>query len=184
NCDGEMFGHNLTDDSIYRINTTNGEATLVGPHGMAANFAQGIDFDNATGELYGAVYTGGGVNSFGTFDQETGAFTALETGPAGQWKFAIRNECPPKVIEPETIEGTWYAPYTSGQGFTARYFADSGILFMPWFTYSIVGEDEPSEQRWYTLSGEIGQIDGETGIELHILQTLGGNFDAPPGVSA
>ncbi len=180
NCDGEMYGHNLTDDSIYRINTVNGEATLVGPHGLAANFAQGIDFDNATGELYGSIYTGGGANTFGRFDLETGAFTAQESGPAGQWKFAIRTECAPKVIEPETIEGAWYAPYTSGQGFTARYYADSGLLFMPWFTYSIEGGEESDEQRWYSLFGEVG--DDVTQIELPILQTLGGAFDEPPVV--
>lgn len=182
NCDGEMYGHNLTDDSIYRINPTNGEATLVGPHGLAANFAQGMDFDSATGTLYGSIYTGGGANTFGTFDLETGAFNALETGPVGQWKFAIRNECSPKTIEPETIEGAWYAPYSSGQGFTARYYADTGVLFMPWFTYSLEGGEETSEQRWYSLFGEVG--DDVTEVELPILQTLGGNFDAPPGVGA
>jgi hypothetical protein len=182
NCEGEMYGHNLTDDSLYKIDPDTGEATLLGPHGLAANFAQGIAFDHASGELYGSIYTGGGANTFGTFNLETGAFTGIEAGASGQWKIAFRNQCSPKIIEPETIEGAWYASYTSGQGFIARYYEESDILFMPWFTYSLEGGEEVEEQRWYTLFGTVG--DDMTEIELPILQTIGGNFDALPTVNA
>ena len=182
NCDGEMYAHNLTDDSLYTIDTDTGEATLLGPHGLAANFAQGMAFDHATGELYASIYTGGGANTYGTFNLENGAFSAIEAGPSGQWKLAFRNQCAPKTIEPETIEGVWYAAYSTGQGFTARYYPESDILFMPWFTYSVDGGEEVEEQRWYTLFGTVGT--DVTEIELPILQTLGGNFDAPPPVGA
>lgn len=181
NCAGEMYGHNISDDALYRIDPETAEATLVGPHGMSANFAQGMAFDHADGELYAWLYTGAGENTFGRFDLETGAFTALSEGPVGQWEGAIDSQCEVTTIQPETLTGAWYAPYTDGQGFTARYYPESSTLFMPWFTFSREGGDEPNQQRWYTLFGTVEE--GATQIELPILQTLGGRFDAPPVVA-
>ena len=181
NCAGEMYAHNITDDALYRINPETAEATLIGTHGLPANFAQGMDFDNATGELYAWIYTGGGANTLGRFDLDSGAFTSLTNGPSGQWEGAIDTQCDLKTIDPEALTGAWYAPYTEGQGFTARYYADNGSVFMPWFTFSREGGDEVSEQRWYSLFGPVG--DGVTDIELPILQTLGGRFDQPPAVA-
>jgi hypothetical protein len=183
NCNGEMYGHNITDDAIYRIDTGTAEATLIGSHGLPANFAQGIGFDRATDQLYGWIYTGGGANTFGRFDRETGAFTELSTGPSGQWEGAIDSQCQTQAITPAALTGAWYAPYTDGQGFTARFYGDeaAGTLFMPWFTYSIAGGEESDQQRWYTLFGQVEP--GATEISLPILQGLGGVFDSPPAIA-
>lgn len=94
NCDGDMYGHDIGTDSLYSIDTATGTATLIGAHGLAANFAQGMDFDASDGTLYAAVYTGGGTYTYGTFDLATGAITPLSTNnPSGEWELAIPTTC-------------------------------------------------------------------------------------------
>lgn len=99
NCDGDLYGHNISDDALYSIDLNTGAGTLIGPHGFAANFAQGMDFDNATGILYGFIYTGTGTNRFGSFDLTTGAFTTLvQNNPLGEYEGAIPGQCPASDI--------------------------------------------------------------------------------------
>lgn len=191
-CQGRMFAHNITDDALYRINPENASAERIGGHGLDANHAQGMDFDNADGQLYAWLHTTPGNTTLGTFDIETGAFEPIAQGPAGQWKGAIPNTCAPTVIDPDALTGGWYAPYTSGQGFTARYFPGSGDLFMPWFTYAIAqdddddddDDDEPNAHRWYALFGQLEPGADATELELTITQASDGSFDTPPGASA
>jgi|GEM_PF-1337545 len=91
NTAGEMYGHDIGTDSIYSINPTTGVATLIGPTGYAANYAQGMDFDNDDGTLYIFVYTGGGTNVFGTVNLSTGAVTPLaQNNPTGEFEGAIQ----------------------------------------------------------------------------------------------
>ena len=88
---GAMYGHDIFTDSIYTINTSTGAATLVGPTGYAANFAQGMDFDNEDGTLYIFLYIGTGVNHYGTVNLATGAVTALATtNPTGEFEGATQ----------------------------------------------------------------------------------------------
>jgi hypothetical protein len=95
NCDGQMYAHDIGSDSLYTINTTNGTAALIGSHGLAANFAQGMDFDNSNGQLYAAIYTGGGTYTYGTFSLSTGGVTPISTNaPPGEWEIAIPTVCP------------------------------------------------------------------------------------------
>ncbi len=94
NCAGELYGHNISDDALYSINTATAAGTLRGTHGLAANFAQGMDFDNQDGTLYAFIYTGAGTNRFGTFNLTTGAFTTLvQDNPLGEYEGAIPNTC-------------------------------------------------------------------------------------------
>ncbi len=87
---GVMYGHDIGTDSIYRIDTATGAATLVGPTGFNANFAQGLDFDNEDGTLYAFLYLGGGAHHFGRIDLDTGALTPLASNvPAGEYEGAI-----------------------------------------------------------------------------------------------
>ncbi len=95
NCEGDLYGHDIGQDGLVSIDPTTGAATLIGLHGLAANFAQGMDFDNDDGTLYGFVYTGGGTNRFGTFDLTTGAFTTLvQDNPLGEYEGAIPTQGP------------------------------------------------------------------------------------------
>lgn len=101
NCAGALYGHNISDDALYSINPTTGAGTLIGTHGLAANFAQGMDFDNQAGTLYGFIYTGTGTNRFGTFNLATGAFTTLvQDNPLGEYEGAIPTTCAPAATAP------------------------------------------------------------------------------------
>ncbi len=89
--DGSMYGHDIVTDAIYSINKATGVATLVGPTGYAANFAQGMDFDNNDGTLYIFLYIGGGANVYGTVNLATGAVTPLATdNPLGEFEGATK----------------------------------------------------------------------------------------------
>ncbi|MCX7563123.1 hypothetical protein [Denitratimonas sp. CY0512] len=93
-CQGRMYGHNISDDALYSIDVATGAGTQIGVHGLAANFAQGMDFDHTDDTLYAFIYTGSGTNQFGTFDLDTGAFTPLvQNNPLGEFEGAIPSHC-------------------------------------------------------------------------------------------
>jgi uncharacterized repeat protein (TIGR01451 family) len=96
NCEGVMVGHDIATDSFYTINRATGVATIIGAtHGLATNFAQGMDFDNADGTLYVYAYTGGGTNTYGTVNLTTGAITPLAvSNPLGEYEGATQTVCP------------------------------------------------------------------------------------------
>jgi hypothetical protein len=74
---GNLYGHNISDDAFYSIDTTTGLGTMLAGTALAGNFAQGIDFDWSTGLLYAAVYVSGGVGSFLSYDPATNTVTNL-----------------------------------------------------------------------------------------------------------
>lgn len=96
NCEGQIFAHNISDDALYSVDPATGAGTKIGTgHGLAANFAQGMDFDNSDGTLYANIYTGAGTNRFGTFDLATGTFaTLVQDNPLGEYELAIPTQCP------------------------------------------------------------------------------------------
>lgn len=183
NCKGELYAHNISDDSLYRVDTGDGTLELIGSHGLPANFAQGMDFDKRDDTLYAWIYTGAGNNSFGILDTATAAFTPLaENAPRGEWVGAIPGRCDVIAIEdPSAFDGAWYARYSSGQGFKLRYIADANTWFMPWFTFTPEPEERDDDEdladylRWYSLQGEVEP--GATEAELTIVLTTGGSFD-------
>ena len=94
-CDGQMFAHSLSDDSLYSVDKTTADVTLVGGHGQGnSNFAQGMDVDYATNTLYAALFTGAAgnlVGSYGTWDMTTGAWTEIVPTLDIEAVMAIRN---------------------------------------------------------------------------------------------
>lgn len=96
---GRLVAHDITSDSFFDINTGNGASTLIGAHGLAANFAQGMDFDWSTNTLYAAVYTGGGTNTYGSVNLTTGAVTPIGSIVSGEYELAAVNPVP----EPATL---------------------------------------------------------------------------------
>ena len=103
NCDGAMYAHDIISDSIYRVDTGTGTHTLVGATGLAANFAQGMDFDNEDGTLYIYGYTGGGTNTYGTVDLVSGAVTPINLdSPLGEWEGATQTVCFQNPLEVPT----------------------------------------------------------------------------------
>ncbi|MEZ6015246.1 MAG: hypothetical protein R3F49_09045 [Planctomycetota bacterium] len=74
---GNLFVHSITTDSLYSVDKTTGIQTLIGATGVAANFAQGMDFDWSDDTLYATIYTGGGVGQFASIDTATGMATLI-----------------------------------------------------------------------------------------------------------
>lgn len=82
----------------------------------------------------------------------------------------------PIRIDQAGLDGGWFAPYASGQGFTLDYIASAKTLFMPWFTYTADGGNTPGALAWYTLQGTVAS--GATGADLAIATANPGSFDA------
>ena len=83
------------------------------------------------------------------------------------------------------LDGAWYDPNTSGQGFQFAFLPQNGNLAsLAWFTYDVNGQFAGSEgQRWYTVSGTYTPGSAHA-FNLPIYQNSGGNFDAAPITSA
>ena len=73
---GSLFAIDIVNDNFWRINKTNGTATLVGPLGYNANFGQDADFDPRDGICYWAAI-GTGVAQLRTIDTSTGTSTFI-----------------------------------------------------------------------------------------------------------
>ncbi len=85
------------------------------------------------------------------------------------------------------LTGTWYNKATSGQGFLLDFFPDlnapgTGFVAGSWFTYDVAPAGGAEKQRWYTFSGSVPA--SASSAQLTIYSTVGGNFNAPPKVSA
>jgi hypothetical protein len=86
---GDLVVHNATTDSFHVVNPDTGALTLIGPHGINANFTQGMDFDPTSGLLFAAVYSGEGVNTFGTVSIFDGTITPIAGLLSGEYEIAI-----------------------------------------------------------------------------------------------
>jgi hypothetical protein len=77
------------------------------------------------------------------------------------------------------MDGAWFDPNTSGQGFFIDAHPDpegGNIIFVSWFTY---GDETASGQRWLTAQGGFeGSI-----AEIDVSETTGGSFDEPQPIS-
>jgi hypothetical protein len=72
------------------------------------------------------------------------------------------------------MDGSWFDPNTSGQGFFIDAYPNPGgdFIFVSWFTY---GDDTASGQRWLTAQGAFAA----PVAEIDVYETTGGSFDAP-----
>ena len=73
------------------------------------------------------------------------------------------------------MDGAWYEPETSGQGFFVDVHTNlegSNFIFVSWFTY---GDDTASGQRWLTAQGEFSGSQAS----ISVYETTGGSFDDP-----
>lgn len=74
------------------------------------------------------------------------------------------------------VSGAWYAPYESGQGFLIDYIASAHLIFIPWFTYTQAGGNDPAALAWFTLEGS--PASGGTDANFTIYSTEGGIFQS------
>ena len=91
---GQMVAHDISTDAFHNVNTGTGAMTLIGNHGLAANFAQGMDFDWSNNTLYAAVYTGGGTLTYGSVNLGTGAVTSIPGILSGEYEMAVQQAVP------------------------------------------------------------------------------------------
>jgi hypothetical protein len=80
-CDGSgnLWGFDIITDSFYSIDKNTGHATLVGPIGFDANFAQGLGYDSNADMVVMTSYniTSGGKGEYRSVNVSTGATTLL-----------------------------------------------------------------------------------------------------------
>jgi hypothetical protein len=86
---GDLVVHNATTDTFQVVNPDTGALTLIGSHGIDANFAQGMDFDPKSGFLFAAVYSGEGVNTYGTVSIFDGTIDQIAGLLSGEYEIAI-----------------------------------------------------------------------------------------------
>ena len=87
-------------------------------------------------------------------------------------------------LDQHGLTGTWYNPATGGQGLLIETYPDlqgsgHGYLGVGWYTFDLTAA---GGQRWYTLQGPA--VSGSASVPLTIYTATGGNFNAPPRVSA
>ena len=120
--------------------------------------------------------TGTARASVGVVDNSAGQTAAVYTFGA------IATDAPRIRLDQPGVAGLWYSPYANGEGISFDWLPASGTLFGAWFTYSTVGGNDPAQLRWYTV-----QVNGvpanTTELDMPILETTGGNFNAGPAVS-
>jgi hypothetical protein len=75
------------------------------------------------------------------------------------------------------LDGAWFPTYAAGQGFTFDYIAGASTLFMPWFTFTQSGTNDPAGLAWYTLQGG-GVTPGTTYADLAIAIADPGVFNS------
>jgi len=82
------------------------------------------------------------------------------------------------------LNGSWYGPATSGQGFEVEAVADNinfgAYVMVNWFTYDHGVAGGPERQRWYTLFAHRGPGAEPWNVDLEIFQNVGGNFNVAP----
>jgi len=79
--DEVIYGVDIVNDVLVRIDPQTAAGTVIGSIGFSANYAQGMDFDDETGILYLAAY--GGSGELRVADLNTGATTLVGAFPGG-----------------------------------------------------------------------------------------------------
>ena len=75
---GQMFGYDVDNDSLMRIDKTTGAGTIIGPLGFNANFGQGMDFDESDDTCYLFAFNNTTfVSELRTCNTTTGATTLV-----------------------------------------------------------------------------------------------------------
>ena len=81
-----------------------------------------------------------------------------------------------------SLNGAWYDPNTSGQGFQFVFLpSNANTAFLFWYTYDVNGlpSSGTSGQRWYTIQGNYTTGSGQV-LNLPIRESTGGRFEVSP----
>jgi len=106
NCAGELYAESVGQDKLYRVDPATAVATPIGAIGYDLQFAQGMDFDNATGVLHAWLFDATNTSHYSSINTATGAATPFPGGgPNGIYEGAIRTSCPP-APQPPAVDCT------------------------------------------------------------------------------
>ncbi|HLR86291.1 MAG TPA: carboxypeptidase regulatory-like domain-containing protein [Wenzhouxiangella sp.] len=153
--EGLMYGLDIIDDVLLAIDKDTGEASVVGPVGEDANFAQDMDFDQSDGTLYWAGYMGGGDSRMMTIDVETGAASQLGAVDDGvellSFTIAIPGSHGDACVVRESVEWLGYEPVSGtiagGESETVHVQADASELeagkYEAWLCIDTSDEERP-----------------------------------------
>ncbi len=181
-CDGLLYGYDLTDDNFYSIDPATGAATIIGALGYDANFGQGMSYDHSTGILYLSAFNNGTfTGQLRSVDVATGNTTLVfDWGFEQVAPFAIDQACagggltiaeaiedldgdfvPDRLGQTVTVQGVVFSP--NFQSTNNSFYIDDGTagtdIFMfgpPVFTWAMGDELE--------ITGEVAQFNGMTEI--------------------
>jgi hypothetical protein len=160
-------------DDLQRVAAVGDQFVAVGLDGAVVTSPDGTDW---TSRFPGTYLSLQGVASNGS------RFVAVGAGAAILYSDI---DTVPPFVNPNQhgLTGSWFNPATSGQGFEIEVFPDlygvgQGFLFAGWFTYDATD----SGPRWYGLSGNVSATSATTTLQIYADD--GGNFNAPPSVSA
>jgi hypothetical protein len=98
---GNFFGNDFSRDVLVSINPNTGATTDIGPTGVAASFAQGMDFDWDTNTLYATMYTGGGTGVYASINTATGAATTIASTTT--WNAEMEMAVKAAIPEPASL---------------------------------------------------------------------------------
>jgi len=110
------------------------------------------------------------------------AFVSNASNASAPYAFALHGalDVAPLLASQPGMDGAWFAPYESGQGFMLDYIPGAGV-FMPWFTYADDDNgNDPSKLAWYVLQGGdcCDGSNGPPGIAFTIQRADPGTFAA------
>lgn len=153
--EGLMYGLDIIDDVLLAIDKSTGEASVIGPTGHDANFAQDMDFDQSDGTLYWAGYMGGGDSRMMTIDVETGAASQVGAVDDGvellSFTIAIPGRHGDACVVRESVEWLGFLPVSGnipgGESETVYVQADAGELeageYEAWLCIDTSDEERP-----------------------------------------
>ncbi len=127
----------------------------------------------------------------GRFDYQINADGQNRSGTIPLTRLGTDSYCASGTVPPvslsqnginASLNGAWYEPRTSGQGFQFTILPLNGPqVFLAWFTYELNGQPGtgPTGQRWYTIQGSYtpGSLQA---LGLPIYETTGGRFGVRP----
>jgi hypothetical protein len=112
----------------------------------------------------------------GFIEQDPEAFIANTNGTICLWGYSVTGELalPPTMAVSEALDGFWYDPASSGQGFALDVLADKNMVTAGWFTYHNASPQQgQSNQRWLIGAGSIA---GD-GALLTVTESSGGRLN-------
>jgi len=149
NSSGEIYAVDIIDpydNYLVKIDKVSGDVSVIGPTGVNAAYAQGLDFDKSTDTLYwtafGALGAGGAFQGqVYTVDVATGAVTLLGPTPNGGseiWALAIATSAP------QNTSYAWNFDDVSAPALPAGWTTDASGVDTAWTTQSDIFDSAPN----------------------------------------